>query len=825
MINSDEELEFGGFTTVLDRENSIKDEKSVFRAAIHSEQDAGRWLEEYSKTSRSEWIVKDTFPHHSRAKIKSPIYRLVYRKLYVCTFANKNKHLAEGSKRNWNCKAQLDIRIKLLTKETKKRDDFLKQEDPLQGIITVSHTHSHNTETFTAWRCLRAGNDLRQKFMEYYAEGSSPAAALALHAGNLELLDDSKEKLGDSHYMPLKQTAYYWHRLFRALNYGPPSNPFETLKSKIELYKQKGVTVVVQEESPWAILVVTPVMRRTHDLFWAKNIVFADTSSSCDSTSTNVTLMLTSTKAGAIPMVVLLHEGQSTESYRVAFQLFQETFPNAFGGETHPLTFMSDNSGPEKKALRLVWPDSLQLLCGFHVGQAEWEWINSNITKEQKKALMADFQEIQYANSTDSLEEKIKELKETALDYYNNRLEGLLNNKEEWVQLFRAHLPIGGHHTNNCAEASIRVLKDVILQRTKAFNVVALVDYIGVTWQKYLETRLSWYAYDRISKPEHLYHDLLKRMAPELAKDIECVEKGLYLVPSGTTKDLKYEVKVELGLCSCKAGAAGAFCKHQALLHKTYGGVFPNCPPITSADRYLIGVLAMGDSCPPKSCFLGMRETLDDLENNLKELQSLYAPSVVGCSPVQQETSSCFQSPLNTPALEILEFANEEMENIQSASDAPEVDAEIFQKHKQKFLENMSRLIDLGSETNSKGFLKLMNKTDKNMDWIKNSNKAYQAMMGVSAALKAAKGRSGESIHVQHKSIARRKNPYKGNKRIASGRPCDPVKESPVTLTQGSSVTPSGRPNNDLLKKKRQPTRKRALAASIGDGKRHIRKH
>ncbi len=91
---------------------------------------------------------------------------------------------------------------------------------------------------------------------------------------------------------------------------------------------------MVREESPWAVLVVTPVMKRTHNLFWSKNIVFVDTSSSCDSTSTNVTLMLTATKAGAIPMAVLLHEGQSTESYKVAFELFKETYPNAFGGET-----------------------------------------------------------------------------------------------------------------------------------------------------------------------------------------------------------------------------------------------------------------------------------------------------------------------------------------------------------------------------------------------------------------------------------------------------------------------------------------------------------
>lgn len=79
--------------------------------------------------------------------------------------------------------------------------------------------------------------------------------------------------------------------------------------------------------------------------------------------------------------------------------------------------------------------------------------------------------------------------------------------------------------------------------------------------------------------------------------------ESLQLVPSGTADGVKYEVIVKFGLCSCKAGAAGAFCKHQALLHHTHGGVFPNCPPITSADRYLLGVLALGKECPPKTRF------------------------------------------------------------------------------------------------------------------------------------------------------------------------------------------------------------------------------
>jgi len=55
---------------------------------------------------------------------------------------------------------------------------------------------------------------------------------------------------------------------------------------------------------------------------------------------------------------------------------------------------MSDNSSAEKGALDIVWPESLQLLCGFHVAQAEWQWLNSNAAVDTKKILMKLFQKV-----------------------------------------------------------------------------------------------------------------------------------------------------------------------------------------------------------------------------------------------------------------------------------------------------------------------------------------------------------------------------------------------------------------------------------------------
>ncbi|KAK3931301.1 putative mRNA-capping enzyme, partial [Frankliniella fusca] len=48
---------------------------------------------------------------------------LVYHKRYKCAFSDKNKIQPEGiSKRNQNCEVILNIQIKLMTKDTKKKD-------------------------------------------------------------------------------------------------------------------------------------------------------------------------------------------------------------------------------------------------------------------------------------------------------------------------------------------------------------------------------------------------------------------------------------------------------------------------------------------------------------------------------------------------------------------------------------------------------------------------------------------------------------------------------------------------------------------------------
>ncbi|XP_077492191.1 uncharacterized protein LOC144103313 [Amblyomma americanum] len=164
-------------------------------------------------------------------------------------------------------------------------------------------------------------------------------------------------------------------------------------------YAAQGTDVYTSSKADdcWAALVVTPIMRRAQSLESAQELIFVDSTASCDTTRSTVTVLLTATKAGAVPIAVLIHSSQSREGYSLAFQLLKHCYPTCFGNREAPAAFMSDSSRPEKDALRDVWPSAQQLLCHFHILQAEWRWITSShhkVDKDDRRRFMAAFQKV-----------------------------------------------------------------------------------------------------------------------------------------------------------------------------------------------------------------------------------------------------------------------------------------------------------------------------------------------------------------------------------------------------------------------------------------------
>lgn len=209
------------------------------------------------------------------------------------------------------------------------------------------------------------------------------------------------------------------------------------------------------------------------------------------------------------------------------------------------------------------------------------------------------------------------DIKQLSNDFpkFVKRFEIFYKRRTQWVQLHRLSILTRGNNTNNYAEASIRVLKEIVLCRTKAYNIVALVESVSKVWEEYFINRILDHAHVRKDEIQRKYTELYKKMSNITVKEIKNQGNGLFLIPSSSKDNVQYTVNISIGVCNCSVGVVEAFCKHQAWLHKNLNLPFPNAPPVTSEERHLLGKLALGEKCPSTDWFYALKESYSTSTN------------------------------------------------------------------------------------------------------------------------------------------------------------------------------------------------------------------
>ena len=89
-----------------------------------------------------------------------------------------------------------------------------------------------------------------------------------------------------------------------------------------------------------------------------------------------------------------------------------------------------------------------------------------------------------------------------------------------------------GNHTNNYAEITVRLYKDIVLSRCKTYNVTALVEFTCTVMEKYYVRRLRSFANSREVAPRLLLQALSKKAEYLNTENITIVTTVTYLVPS-----------------------------------------------------------------------------------------------------------------------------------------------------------------------------------------------------------------------------------------------------------------------------------------------------
>jgi len=364
----------------------------------------------------------------------------------------------------------------------------------------------------------------------------------------------------------------------------------------------------IQREQPMIIAICTPLMSRVHQhIRQASEMVFCDSTSSLDRFNTSLFILSTSHPTGGLPLAAMITSDEQESTINQGLEMIKDVIPeNAFygsGPDRGPAVIMTDDCSAERNAIQKVWQNARLLLCTFHFLQSKWTWLHNGqnrICNGDRQLLMLKTKNLVYAASESQLLNLFDEFKKCELvkkyPKYLAYIQSHWDQRKDWALCYRKHLLVRGNHTNNYAEAGIRIVKDLVFNRVKAYNVVQMFSFVTECLEMYYSRRLLSVAHNRVDRYISIKYQGMK--CSGIAFDqISVLDKNeqTYLVESQTDRGVKYFVDMSVGICSCMAGQDGSPCSHQAAIVKHYGVPSVNCiPTLSSSTRQQIAIIAIG---------------------------------------------------------------------------------------------------------------------------------------------------------------------------------------------------------------------------------------
>ena len=151
-----------------------------------------------------------------------------------------------------------------------------------------------------------------------------------------------------------------------------------------------------------------------------------------------------------------------------------------------------------------------------------WLWdAKHGIAKENRQSITMLVKSLLYTpNEQDFHQNYFVIMKKTPDSYttkYPNlrqRLDQFWERRSEWALSYRVDKMMRGNHTNNYAEAGMRIIKEIVFGRIKAYNLIQMFQFVTVTMEKYFMSRLLDMAHSRfrpgIAMRYRELHDLQK---------------------------------------------------------------------------------------------------------------------------------------------------------------------------------------------------------------------------------------------------------------------------------------------------------------------------
>lgn len=435
-------------------------------------------------------------------------------------------------------------------------------------------------------------------------------------------------------------------------------------------------------------------------------------------------------------------------------RVIKDNVKNAFGGQGYPSVFLTDNSDAEINALMTVWPNSTSLLCIFHVMQAVWRWLwdsKNSIKKEHRTLMMLEFRKMLYSETVEEAQKAFDATLNAGSMYPKWQKYVIVHHweqKERWCLAWRDHTT-RGHHTNNYSEVSVRIFKENVLCRVKAYNVISLVDFCCTKLEEYYKKKCLEFSNDR-KATARLYFESIIKKSNYIAKDKIIVENEHYYVPSQNNQQLMYCVEPNIGICSCKDGMYGRFCKHQGIIYVFYKCIGVNFPPITVEDKFAISKLVLGDKAPSKTFYEGLipKEAL----HQQYETHSIHLP----ITEIQEQD---------------LHKTHENKQMLIKSTPVSSADSQIPNKQDSNtVLEDIKTLLTNNVKKFNQSTLENLLKFKNRLDKVKTEGQFNTFLATAGSMTVPFRHKDGAAIKVQPTTISRRRPGItRGSKRLPSG--------------------------------------------------------
>lgn len=548
------------------------------RVNLKSKEEALKWLEDFKKSSFTDWRVRRNFKENTKC--------IIYKKGFRChhnTLSQYRHNTKQAHKKQTECDASISITVKNYNM-TRSSDKYLKSY-PCE--IIIQHCHNHPTVAGDSARYRRPSPAIIELFTDMFRRGHSPSTALHTHQYDIQIAypDTFFEVLGDGAQCPNMQWCYHLYRKIFQKEYGAPTGiaMVESLKAAVQKYNEECGSLCAKvetfQDSDIVIALCSPLMKRVHQLKSSGEMGFLDSGGCMDRHNTRIFTFLAPSLAGALPTGVVMTSSESAEVLGHGISMLKSILPpNAFcgrGAEKGPELMMTDDSSSERSALETAFHGIILLLCYFHILNAFWQYIwatKHKVDANDRVEIYLLFKEWSRAEPEADFKKKYQELL-CHPKIVNNKilvkhLNDLCARAPEWALCYRSDLLTRGNNTNNYSESTILQYKDQVVNRVKAYSEVQLFDFFITRVEAYFERRIAAVLNNR----KESYWKSRHFISPLKIVPLRCAEssiKNVYVVRN-VERNTQYTVDMEIEMCSCPVGKNGAPCKHQFAVVKQF---------------------------------------------------------------------------------------------------------------------------------------------------------------------------------------------------------------------------------------------------------------